>query len=229
MVVDFFATAGPLENHAQSECSAALGGYACMAFEAPKGFAYFLSGPLASTSRQFDTRPNGSSPMQVWLMHAVRVSWTPARPLSKSILNFFLNRTGHMGMWLDRGRQAVAWTAGRSVLPDGGHLLGVPTWHIHTKDATGAFIFQGRPDQVFVDLAAVLPGNAEIEGDTQPWYGADKVALVKESIRQRQTLPDAAHLACSFYDTATADATAESTSMYYLSAHEVPQHREPIV
>ena len=57
-----------------------------------------------------------------------------------------------------------------------------------------------------MDVAAVLPYNVEIQEAGYPAsqvnYGMAGVEMVRESIRQRQALPDAAPLACSFYDDA---------------------------
>ena len=70
------------------------------------------------------------------------------------------------------------------------------------------WLFQGTADQVFTDVDAVLAGNAQRSRASHPWYGTEAVATVKESVRQRQALPEAATFACSFYDTATHEVTA---------------------
>ena len=73
MLLDFFAV-GDMENHAGSECAKADGGYACMAHEAPPGYAWFKSGPLYANTKAYDMRPAGSPPLEPYHLQAVRIS-----------------------------------------------------------------------------------------------------------------------------------------------------------
>ena len=191
---------GFLENHIESQCTAARGGLGCLGHTAAPGYAWFISGPIASWSRTFDVRRSPAEEFQAWQMVALKMSTVAARPVHSTRLTF-----SPFEFPVDRGRKAVVWANGSNLIPGAEMVPGGTVWHIHFQDVTDAWFFQGPPEDVFADVSFAFDAHE------QPAYGDEYVSRIRDSVSRRQALPGAAPRVCSYYDTATPDETEVGT------------------
>jgi len=204
-----------MENHGESQCAASEGGMACMAHRAPPGFAWFWRRPLASLSKVYDMRFDPAPEVEAWQVTAVRVSRVVARPIHHSNLVIHPDFI----VFFNRGMPGVTWDTGSAPITDGTLLSHQTFQHSHPQDITDAWLFQGRAEDVFMDVGLIMDARQ------QPWYGADAVERVRASIAARQALPNAAVKACSFFD----DATQEETEIGTLYRHPTCNVKNPLI
>jgi len=180
---------GALDNHGDSQCTAANGGMACLGHAVPPGFAWFFRGPVAVSTKTYDVRTDPAAMLTSYQLAAVRLITGKARVVHKQMVSL----PPGFNLVLDRGRPSVVWNTGPMIFTDG-DLIGTPSWHAHAKDMTDTWLFAGTAEEVFENVSLVMDAH------TQPWYGADAVAMVKKSIQARQALPGAALLGCSYFE-----------------------------
>jgi hypothetical protein len=203
-----------IQTHGDSQCVGPEGMY-CTLLRPPPGYAFFLSAPMGFETEFNDVRAHGSLPYSSDLLVVLKVEERVSqRPVLKhytwmrpaygpfipvaSFREISLTPTPCLpnndrcprGCCVKTDVPGYAWKHEKTYWkPDEKNMN---FWlHSHQGLLEDTLLFQGAPDAVFMNLSDV--------GAIDTLYtGQDRVDKIKQSILQRQKLPGAAPMMCSY-------------------------------
>ena len=186
---------GQHSYHGDWQCTRDEGGIGCALNSAPPGYAFFLRKRIGLWSEFNDVRPTGSPTLESAILVSFKVVDNAAsvRQVFSATLSTggMPNPTGmrithDVPMWVE----SLIWSPQK--LPEGVSQVFSAIGHSHMEGVADVMLFQGRPEQVFSDL----PGVRMALNSLQHRVGIVEQTL--QNIKKRQTLPNAAHWACSY-------------------------------
>jgi len=207
-----------MNNHGDSQCLAKDGGVQCLAHRLPPGYAFILDNPVRVNTEFVDVRPADSPLLESYVMVAMKAS--PADPKLKQIRTFsslaplLSDYEMHAQTWgvrTDMG-ESMVWHSG--VFPAMEEIV-ESYLHAHAAVMDDLWLFDGRPEDVFSDVDAVMFAFRAVQ------YGPGLIDRTKMNILKRQLMPEPANLMCSYMSDGNAEQVlvGDEPTTYYRKAN----------